>query len=370
MTTISKNSTWHRILTVIVVSVNLVIVAGLLFSGYAGAIPPASLPIAPVAAMTFPLWLIGTIVILIADLFVRRKAMIIAAIGIAAALPPILEYSPFSLPSRESDSDKSFTLMSYNAFGFDDQTGEYHGGINPTISHILASDPDIVCLQEVQGFYPDESKHITRQQIDSLHKQYPYVYVEGHAQAILSKYPVEPVSIGFVYGGIGDCDIACFRVEISGRKITIFNIHLQSFDLLKEDRELFKSLTHLQGKEQLRQVRSQLIGKIKSAAIDRVGETEQLIKYIKRFGGPNVIVCGDFNDIPGCYSLRLLEKQHFKNAYSEVGFGPMITYNAERFYFRIDHVLYRGDLKPVSMRRGDIRTSDHYPIETKFVLSN
>ncbi len=37
-------------------------------------------------------------------------------------------------------------------------------------------------------------------------------------------------------------------------------------------------------------------------------------------------------------------------------------------YFCIDHTLYRGGLVPVRMTRGDIRSSDHYPLLTEFYV--
>ncbi|MDE6368731.1 MAG: endonuclease/exonuclease/phosphatase family protein, partial [Muribaculaceae bacterium] len=153
------------------------------------------------------------------------------------------------------------------------------------------------------------------------------------------------------------------------QKVTIFNVHLQSFSLVPEDKEMFKKLTRLKGSEtEIAQMRSHLVNKIREAAPQRVLDTEELIKYIRKFGGPNVIVCGDFNDVPGSYPLRMLADEHLKEVYPEVGFGPMITYNANRFYFRIDHILYKGDLTPLSMKRGSVKSSDHYPVIATFEI--
>ena len=57
-----------------------------------------------------------------------------------------------------------------------------------------------------------------------------------------------------------------------------------------------------------------------------------------------------------------------KDAYAENAFGPTITYHGNRFYFRIDQVLYKGDMKAVDIERGDIESSDHYPLLTTFVF--
>lgn len=362
----SSRSIWHRMLTVTLVIVNLFAAAGLIASAYAGAVNPVSHPFASVLAMTFPLWLTGTITVFAATLFLRRTTAFIGVGALCAATPAILDFSPFNLPRRVSDDAEAFTLMSYNVMSFIAQNNIYPGDVNPVISYILREDPDIACLQEVELLGVCPAYHITPAQIDSLHAQFPYVYMSHARQAILSKFPVEPVQIDVKSSG---ADIACFRAEIKGRKVTIFNVHLQSFALADEDRRMFLKLTKLQGDEhEIKQMQRHLSDKICAAAPLRVKDTEQLIRYIDKYGGPNVIVCGDFNDVPGCYSLRMLAEQKLKEVYPEVGFGPMITYNAGRFYFRIDHMLYRGDFRPISMERGNIRSSDHYPIEATFEI--
>jgi endonuclease/exonuclease/phosphatase (EEP) superfamily protein YafD len=93
-----------------------------------------------------------------------------------------------------------------------------------------------------------------------------------------------------------------------------------------------------------------------------------MVQFIKRFGGKNVIVCGDFNDVPGCYTMRQLEGQELKDVYGTIGLGYMNTYFHNRFYFCIDHVMYRGNITPINIRRDKIDLSDHYPLFTTFVV--
>ncbi len=368
----ASTSVIHRIITAALTAVNLVVGCGLAASAYAGAINPIAHPTAPVVAMTFPIWLAAAVIMLVITIAVRIKISPIIVLPMIASLPSILDYCPLHLPQKVADDAETFTLMSYNVLGLQDQNKQYYGDVNPTISYILKEDPDIVCLQEMRTLHTSQSIHLTASQIDSLHCQYPYVFYSNESQAIFSKFPVEPVQTGYVHSKEpGAANIGCFRAEIKGRKVTIFDIHLQSFSLVSEDREMFAKLTHLKGSEhEISQMKSHLINKIRIAGPIRTTDTEELIKYIKKYGGPNVIVCGDFNDVPGSYPLRLLAGEHFKEVYPEVGFGPMITYNSGGFYFRIDHILYRGDMRPISMKRGDIKSSDHYPVTATFEMTN
>ena len=45
---------------------------------------------------------------------------------------------------------------------------------------------------------------------------------------------------------------------------------------------------------------------------------------IRHYGGPNVIVCGDFNDVPGSYPVRSFADAGFQSVYPKIGFGPII----------------------------------------------
>lgn len=365
-------SAWHSVISGLMIFINVVAAIGLLVSAYSGSINPIEHPTASAVNMTFPIWIAFALIVLVFSIFIRYKAALITFAAILISIGNILNFSPVHLTHKTDNDDTSFSIMSYNVFGLIDQNDSYPGDINPTLNHIISENTDIVCLQEMQLLSPSSAYHITSAQIDSLHRQYPYILIANKSQAILSKYPVETIQTGFQSGHqAGSAALGCFRVDINGTLVTIFNVHLQSFSLLAEDREMFTKLTHLKGnEEQIAQMRSHLINKIRQAAPQRVKDTEELIKYIQKFGGPNVIICGDFNDVPGCYPLRMLGKEHFKEVYPEVGLGPMITYNAGGFYFRIDHILYRGNLKPTVMKRGDIKSSDHYPITATFEISN
>lgn len=368
----TPTSIWHKILTAVLAIVCVCAITGLIVSAYAGAVNPVNHPMASVVAMTFPLWLVGTIVVVAIIFFMRWRVALIGVAGLCIALPAILNYCPLNMPGKAAEGADTFTLMTYNVFDFVDQAEEYPGEVNPTLSYILREDPDIVCVQEVGYIEQNQSVRMTAAQIDSLHAQYPYIYIDRHILAILSKYPIEPVQTGIrTSGNLGAGDIACYRAEIKGHKVTIFIVHLQSFYLQRDEREMFMKLTRLQGSEkEIKEMQRHLVDKICYAAPHRVRETEELIKYVDKYGGPNVIVCGDFNDIPGCYSLRLLKGHKLKEVYPEVGFGPMITYNSERFYFRIDHILYRGDIRPLSMHRSKIYSSDHFPVKATFEILN
>lgn len=349
---------------------------GLLAASFGGNFAPDSMKGICLMVLSFPAWLLLMIVVTVFDLLWCRKALAVCILTFIACASAIWEFSPlnFTKPSLEKyEADPQFTFMTYNVTNFMDMEGEMPEGYNPTLSYILKTNADIVNLQEVQVLSVDAGLHITSEQLDSLHAAYPYVLKYGHTQALFSKYPAESIHIPSSDNNLNE--IALFRLNIEGEDITLINVHLQSYGLTPSDKELYMDITKFDEKDgglknTLKDVKSTLLSKVQTAAVQRKLDTERLCSYIEHFGGPNVIVAGDFNDVPGCYALRNLAEYKMREVYPELGFGPMVTFNADRFYFRIDHILYRGALKPLRMHRGSVRLSDHYPLMATFAITH
>lgn len=351
---------------ILLIGLNLFFAIGLLVSAYSGLVNPDTMPIAGVVAMTFVFWLCLSLVTLIADIFILRKAMWIQIVVICACYGPVHTFCPlnFPMPLTPEEKKRSFTVLNYNVEGFYDNQAVAKNVPNRTMQFIIESDADIVCLQECDALSPHEEFGLSQHQLDSLLSIYPYYELNTGAQALLSKYPFVHIELPMndFDNGVADG----YTVVIDGRTLTIFNVHLQSLSLSDEDRRLYVNLTRKISEKRLKKAKTQLISKLCYSFRQRVIQARVLKGYVETIGG-NVIVCGDFNDIPNCYAIRTLEKAGLHDAYAEAGFGPAITYHADRFYFRIDHSLYRGHLEAVRCKRGDVQSSDHYPLITTYL---
>ena len=154
---------------------------------------------------------------------------------------------------------------------------------------------------------------------------------------------------------------------MNNQTITLFNVHLRSLRFNQDDRDAYLEFTDINSSNYTDLSRLlPLRDKLYNAARHRARQANIIRAYLDQAGG-NAIVCGDFNDVPNCYAIRTISGDSMNDAYAENAFGPTITFNANRFYFRIDHVLYSGSLKAVDIERGDIPSSDHYPLLTTFV---
>jgi len=372
-----KKSAWQRFVGIMLWIFTIVSALGLIAGSFGGNINPAEVKGICLMVMTLPGWIILMIIATVLDLFWCRKALSVCLLTFIACASAIWEFCPLNItkPSfADYEETPKFTLLTYNVTNFTDLSDKYPGGINPTASYILSVNADVVNIQEGIAMVPREKCHLTQAQIDSLHSVYPYIILCPKTSLLLSKYPAEVIHTGSK--NLRGKEIAAVRLNIEGTMVTLFNVHLQCYQLSHDDKSLFKQITTIKDptgdssiKESARNVKSQLISKIQKAAEERADDCERLCRYVEHFGGPNVIIAGDFNDVPGCYTLRRLADFNFKQVYPEVSFGPMITFNRDRFYFRIDHILYRGALTPLRLNRGDIIWSDHYPLLATFAIT-
>lgn len=358
------------------VGLNLFVAMLTIFSAYGGTFDPEERVIAAMAAMVLPILLTAGGLLFIIDLFFDRRLALILIAGWAVSWPSIKVFAPLNGWKREltpAERKRSFTFMTYNVLHFWDYRGPDHPGVerNATLDYILNTNADIVSIQEYDDLDTTGEWKITQAQIDSLHARYPYRYTQlKHGYALYSKYPFEHINLELEK--VSCNAIAGFRLNIDGHKIHLLNLHLKSIGLTPEDKELYKEAlavpqTKGELKREIKEVKSQLLSKLAEAFRIRTIQARTVRHIVDSIGGP-FIVAGDFNDIPDCYAVRTIRGKDMHDAYADAAFGPTITYHADRFYFRIDQILYRGPFKAIDTERGDISSSDHNPLLTTFLF--
>lgn len=365
---------FHSTIRAVTVGVNGLVFLATIFSAYGGYFDPATVPVAALAAMVLPIMLVVGIVMIIIDFLIsyRIASMIVAAWLIS--LPEILIFFPVNIFSEKltpEQEERSFTLLTYNCLHLTTFQPKDSMEYNGTASYILSTDADVVNLQELGALAPHRGIHLTRAQVDSLKERYPYRLVDAAQQlTVLSKFPMEPIDITIPKRS-EPCQIAAVRLDVNGTPVNLYDVHLKSIGLSPDDKALYRQLPGVikqadrsELREELRDVKQQLVSKLARSFVIRGIEARWLRDVIDSIGG-NTIVAGDFNDIPGCHAQRVIMNGDLHDAYAENAFGAVITYHANRFYFRIDHILYGGDIRAVSIRRDTPPWSDHYPLLTR-----
>lgn len=368
----------RRILRPMFIGLSLVVAAGTVWGAYGGTVMPSESTMSALSGLmclAFPLWVLADIVVILADAWLSPRWIAAPLIAIIASSPTLGEYFPCSTSARTADSldslerTRSFTLLTYNTSSFRDTEGVYPDSGNRTLQQIIDRDADMVCLQEVFAHKIKkrlDSLKITRAQREKIDSIYPHRTMTFDGMVFLSKYPFRGDRYQRKPGDAAE--MSRFEVEIEGHRLTIFNLHLQSLGLKRSEKKVFKELTDMSGsRDDIKEMRNTLLSKYKRANITRADQASRIVDYIAEDGGENVIVCGDFNDVPASYTYRLIRASGLHDAYNETAFWPGVTHYADNFYFRIDHILYRGSLKAINVHRGNVRSSDHYWLEATFL---
>lgn len=364
----------RRFVTSIMLVINLIACVVTIISAYGGKVDPNVWVLPSFAVMIFPVMALVTPAILIADLVVSRKLVWIPVATIALCSPTFMVYFPLNFTTDTTVAtiphDRKFSIATYNVAGFvnltnnNDATRNSELSDNPAISWILRKSPDFVCLQEAGAGDLKDNRNINVEQRDSLERHYRNRRMTMSGISLLSKTPVKHVDTGiepdesFV--------IECFTTTIDGRELTIVDIHFQSLGLSREDKDLYKDLTKGKpNKAEIKEFKTDVYSKLARAFRKRARQAEKVREFLDTIKG-NLIVCGDFNDVPTCYAARQVGSDGMRDAYRDGAFGPTWTFNRERMLFRIDHVFYRGNLNALRTVTDRNRGSDHFPILTWF----
>lgn len=349
-----------------------VISLGFLLSGFWVGVDPRSSMFMALFSMSFPAWIAAMVVVSVVAGVLRAKwAMIILLMSWIIGAYNVCSFSPWNISRKADDDETTLKIMTYNVYQFRPADSDSLLDYNPTLNSIIHCGADIVALQESYSLNaPIRWLKITQQQCDTIALIYPYSRYVSEGLSLLSKYPFEEIPLDEYPSG--SAQFAAYLVQIPGHDdIALFNVHLQSFRLNDADRKIYRELTDGEmSREVLKEARYDIIPKVKKALASHAVEAEMLVRDINSTWehGP-MIVCGDFNDVLGSFPVKTLCRDcNLRDAYRDGAFGPTYTYHGSRFYFNIDHILYRGLSRPLYTKRLKVPSSDHYPLIAEFRL--
>lgn len=344
-----------RILSFILFALTLV-------AAYGGRLNPEYLMFPSVLTLALPYFVIATVVVIILWLCAGR--WFTAAVGVLVlviAWTPISNAFPLHTSKGADNPGRTFRLLTYNVLhGWDQQDPDMKEG-NRALQYVLDSDADLVGLQELINF--DDPVEVLKFQgslRDSLFAKYPYRAGTYNCDLkVLSKYPVK------LLGEYGTYSL--YEVKMPWGKLNWVNVHLSSFHLTDEERNVMKDVISVKDTEEgLKEMKGSIREKLKKGFSERAQCARKLRELIGGISGP-LIISGDFNDVPESYAYRILRGEDLVDAYAETSFGPLITFNRHAFWFHLDQILYRPiPLKALKVEKGRLKCSDHYPLTVEF----
>lgn len=351
-----------RILFLPILVVNLAVALVLIGCAYSPLLPPATLPLLSLAGLAFPFALAGNILFIIAWFLVRRRYAWLSVIACFLCMPQIRAFVPFNVDHQKAPSD-AIKLVSYNILSTN-LTPSTANRDNPLITYLEECGADIICLQEFPFASLNSSAKAKKLLADYPYRSYD-VSKDGEMAAnflcCLSKYPilsVEKLDIGSTSNGCTK-----YRILHDTDTIVVYNCHLQSNQLDTNDKSAYEQLLAKPQKDNIKTDETKtLVKKLRDASVKRAEQADIILADVCQETSPYIIVCGDYNDSPISYTRRQLTAK-LDDAFIGSGNGPGISYNRNKMYYRIDHILHSSAFESYACKVDHtVKISDHYPI--------
>lgn len=339
----------------------IVVAFVLLFSAYGGRIDPKIWTLPSLATLALPaIALVAVALLVLLALFKQWRSAAIVLCSLMLSWPTLRLIVPVNLGRPSADAEKiQLKVLTMNVTEFN-----WHRGSEPSQSmrYILDQDADVVVIQEGLVYFSYEKLKPVKPMLDELYKKYPYRKKHYFDVGILSKYPFEEVTSPVLQQDSLNYFIKAWDVEAPGGDLRVISMHLSSLRFTKNDSRIIDSMNKASGRK--RRIRS-VVGKLDDGFRKHARQAAAMRELIDQTSG-DVLVMGDMNDTPGSFTYRTICGDDLRDAWADAGRGPVYTYHGHHLYVKIDHILYRGALRPVSCRRDKAGDSDHYPLVAVF----
>ncbi len=334
--------------------ISYIVMLGLLGSYTASYINPNTFILPSLLGLAYPYLLISNIILLFFWIFRWKKIAWMVLIVILIGLPTFLSYFGTGNSTHLPQQNK-LSLLSYNVRYFDYYNWSKQKDTKTKLLNYLREfSGDIICLQEFTLNTEGEDNHYLLKHLNS----YSHHHIRK-GMAILSKYPIlNKGQLAFGEKSSGSCIYCDIQTPLG--TIRLYNIHLESFKLGKEERLFMKEISQRLTNHEFAGAKK-LTSRLITGNKNRAKQADKIKKHIQQ--APHcVILCGDFNDTPLSYTYQEI-KTELKDAFIEKGRGLGHTYIGEFPSFRIDYILHSPQLETTMYQRDLIELSDHYPIQ-------
>ena len=334
----------------------------LLFAAYGGRVDPMIWTAPSWATLALPVVALVVLVLMVLMLIFRQwRAAVIILGAFFLSWPTLRLITPFNVTHPKPNPERGqLKVLTMNVTEFNWQTNQDKPSEN--MRYILDEDADIVVIQEGLVYFSYEEQPRLKSMIKELYKKYPYRKKQFFDVGILSKYPFAEVESPALAPDSLSYFIKAWDVQTPGRDIRVVSMHLSSLRLNANESLVIESMRTPSGRK----------GRIKSVSrkLDYGFQTHTrqaatMRQLIDETVG-DVLVMGDMNDTPGSFAYRTVCGDDLRDAWADSGFGPTYTYHAHHLWVKIDHILYRGDMRVRSCQRNKVGESDHYPMIAVF----
>lgn len=257
--------------------------------------------------------------------------------------------------SLKPDAAKNaLTLMTFNAHEF---KGVGKQRFNQAIftDLIRAEKPDVLCFQEFP-LDAGSAKRYADLLAESGELRYSY-QEKGGTLAVFSRYPIGRKGANYFTNRANGFLFA--DLDIGGKTIRVFNLHLQTNAISRITEKIDPSDVNLQDRETWQSFGG-VLRRYKRSAQTRARQAIAIAEAIKKSPFP-ALVCGDFNDVPMSFSTHTIA-EGLQDAFKCKGSGRGVTYAGNIPGLRIDYILATPDFDVLGFQTLRMGLSDHYPL--------
>ncbi|HET9570336.1 MAG TPA: endonuclease/exonuclease/phosphatase family protein [Bacteroidales bacterium] len=297
---------------------------------------------------------------------VRLKLWIIVPLlGFFLTLDSAKSWFPIHF-NQEEVTGKTIKVLSYNVEFLTHAGKKSTENLNPIVAYIRDLNPDIVCLQEVGAGFIQKGRfdEKTREAL----KAYRYFATgekeERFSVVCLSRYPI--LRFHRIEYESQSNSSWVYDIKIGKDTVRVINNHLESNKLNREEKDQYTEIIQKRESAKITKVAGLLGSKVGKSTQIRGNQADAVFKVIHE-SPYKVIVCGDFNDVPGSYTYRKI-RSDILDCWVERGNGWGHTFHENLFLFRIDYILHTPDIRCVKSKVEHLRYSDHYPLWANFLL--
>lgn len=318
-------------------------------------ISPENFPRLSLLTLLFPFILLANIAFVLFWLIFKIKRIWIPLLGIGVCYTFVRDYFPINLPTSPSDS--ALHIVTYNCHGFGRKESNIDEEHNLVMDYLADAHADIICLQEAVGETPRHKAFREKM----AKRGYDHFQIKGNE--VFSMLPI--LEGDTVHIPTHSNAVTRLYLQEGADTILLLNVHLESNKLTPEVKNAYIDAIKKHERDSMSKELEPVVNLLTLAAPFRAAQADTLYTLIRQWLPRPVIVCGDFNDTPVSYPLRLLTR-HLVNAYRESGNGMGVTFKERGFPVRIDHVLFSGDRWTSAATHVDhaFSASDHYPLHT------
>ncbi len=344
---------------------NIILLANILFAlalGLTYLVPYAN----PQKLWAFPLLGLFQLYLLLVNiafvafwLLFKKNYFMVSIIIIVLGIQNIgnfIRYTPRSTNHKKGIKVLTYNVHHYNSYFLGKQKD------TAILDFIAAQQADIICLQENRLQKKGELNPLKlKLRFPGIkHCQLAHMSAWG-GPVTFSRFPI--VNMGEIRFKESSNMVIFCDIKVDEDTMRVYNCHLQSFSIYKEEYSLVDSLSF----ESDKILEAKTVGgKLRRGNSKRSVQVKMLADHIKSCPHERMIVCGDFNDIPNSFTYAKIDDL-LSDAFKGSGTGTSNTFRYPIAPFRIDYVFHSDCFKSYNYTRHKVNHSDHYPVSVLLV---